>query len=59
MSLVFQLDNISSHVLNSVFIQFLLFKFQFILLLMGMKGATSDFACLWCLCHKKNRLVEA
>ena len=29
--------------------------FQFLLLVMGMKSATSDYACIWCKVHKKDR----
>ncbi|KAM7429532.1 hypothetical protein ABFA07_019618 [Porites harrisoni] len=29
--------------------------YKFLLLVLGMKGATSDFACIWCTCHKKHR----
>ena len=34
---------------------FVSFK-QFLLLAMGMKGATSNNWCIWCLIHKKDRL---
>ncbi|CAB4013607.1 Hypothetical predicted protein, partial [Paramuricea clavata] len=29
--------------------------YKFLLLMMGMKGATSDYACIWCKVHKKDR----
>ena len=36
----------------------IIFSFQFLLLMMGMKGATSHFACIWCKIHKHSRLVR-
>ena len=35
-----------------------LFYFQFLLLMMGVKAATSQFACIWCKNHKHSRLVR-
>jgi hypothetical protein len=29
--------------------------YKFLLIMLGMKGATSNFACLWCKVHKENR----
>ncbi|XP_028516288.1 uncharacterized protein LOC114575505 [Exaiptasia diaphana] len=29
--------------------------YKFLLLIMGMKGATADYACIWCTIHKSNR----
>jgi len=29
--------------------------YKFLLLVLGMKGATYDFAYIWCTCHKKDR----
>ena len=37
-------------------LEYLYIYFQFLVLLLGMKGATSDHACIWCTIHKNNRL---